>query len=95
MNQTYTGRTQRRKPSDKPKKVYHLGRMLLRQTIAALVCAAVVLGMRFLPLHLTRYTEALGKALRYEPNYAAMVENCKDFANRLWEKVQPNHITEH
>lgn len=76
MYESYSGRRQnnsaprsgRRTISETSKsKLLHFGNLFLKQTAAAVVCAAVVYGMHAAKTPgINRCAEALGRALRYE-----------------------------
>lgn len=84
MNEVYTGK----RSSTRRKKnhfVRNVGKLFLKQLSAALVCMALVWGMKTLPVtRLNEYSSALGRAIRHETDikmFAELYENIKDVLN--------------
>ena len=70
----------RRKKKNNPAK--NIGKHFLKQLSAALVCTAMVWGMKSLPVtKLNEYSSALGRAVRHETDmemFADLYESIKD-----------------
>lgn len=82
MNEVYTGK----RNSDRRKKKNYLGsrigKHILKQFSAVLVCTALAVGMKLLPVaELNEYSSALGRAVRHETDikmFEDFYENIKD-----------------
>ena len=99
MNEIYTGRRERERSARRPRRepeppqetrAVRLGKLLLKQTAAALVCAAVVWGMHSAQAPgLNRCAEALGRALNHESDLRGLREAGQDFSGWFRAKFAP------
>lgn len=75
MPESYQDRRKTPKKAPASGIMLRLGKLILKQTSASLLCLAVVLGMHNASSpHLNGYADALGKALRYETDISALLQ---------------------
>ena len=99
MNEMYTGRRERDRSARRPRRepealqetrAVRLGKLFLKQTAAAIVCAAVVWGMHSAQApRLNRGAEALGRALKHESDLSGLQKAGQDFSGWFRAKFAP------
>ena len=82
-------KTPHQNPNFLRKTALRLGKLLLKQTAAALVCSGILLGMHYADMpRLNAYTTALGNALRYETDLSFLQDALQWFQELLPNRTE-------